>query len=120
MFIAALKLGVSVSYEKAMKHARNVQKVRKQGRMYMGFDTGSGSWPSIRSHPYWAAAMHVRDWYKDRNKGSCDERRHTRECIREAVFEARRARAEWVERQEQLNSPAAVDRKGNGDVHVSV
>ena len=38
-----------MSYQKAMKHARNVRKQRKQSRMYFGFDTGSGRWPSIWS-----------------------------------------------------------------------
>jgi len=33
-----------MSYEKATKHARNVRKTRKQGRMHFGFSTGSGAW----------------------------------------------------------------------------
>jgi hypothetical protein len=31
-----------MSYEKAMKHARNVRKCRKQSRMYFGFDCCGG------------------------------------------------------------------------------
>ena len=35
-----------MSYTKAVKHARNVRKQRRQSRMNLGFDTGGGSWPS--------------------------------------------------------------------------
>ena len=73
-----------MSYAKAMKHASNVRKCRKQKNMYMGFDTGSGRWPSIRGTPYGAALMHVRDWFTTRH--TCEHgSQYARECIREQI-----------------------------------
>lgn len=78
-----------MSYEKAMKHTRNIRKCRKQSNNYMGFDTGSGKWPSARSNPYLARILEIREWFKLRNKGSAETRKHKRECIREAICDAR-------------------------------
>ncbi len=78
-----------MSYEKAMKHSRNVRKLKKQANMYMGFDTGSGRWPSARGTPLGACMMHIRDWFKWRHDGDAAERKLTRECIREQIAEAR-------------------------------
>jgi len=83
-----------MSYAKAMKHARNVRKCRKMSNMYMGFDTGSGRWPSIRSTPYGRAMCEIRDWYPRRNEGDAATRQYNRECIREAVQSMRAAKAE--------------------------
>lgn len=35
-----------MNYQKAMKHARNVRKCRKQSRMHFGFDSFSGKVPA--------------------------------------------------------------------------
>jgi len=78
-----------MSYEKAMKHWKNPKKGKAQ---YMGFDTGSG-FKSVRSNPYLDAILNVRAWFKERNEGSHLQRVHTRECIREAVADARAALA---------------------------
>ncbi len=78
-----------MSYEKAMRHTRNVKKCRKQRNNYMGFDTGSGKWPSARSNPYLARILEINDWFKFRNIGSTEDKKHTRECIREAIADAR-------------------------------
>jgi len=78
-----------MSYSKAMKHARNVRKSRQQGRMYFGFDTGSGRWPGIRGTPLGRARDDVRNWFKDRHHPDPSRRQHIRECIREAVQEVR-------------------------------
>lgn len=75
-----------MSYDKAMKHTRNVRKCRKQARQYMGFDTGSGRWPSSRSTPHMAAWLSVRDWFKERHRG---DKAYNRECIREAIADCR-------------------------------
>jgi len=48
-----------MSYAKAMKHARNVRKSRKQANMHFGFDTDSGRWPSVRSCPEYAAMLNI-------------------------------------------------------------
>ena len=80
-----------MSYEKAMRHSRNVKKVKKQAKMYMGFDAGSGHWPSARSNPYLAAVLNIRDWFPQRNNGDAKERQHTRECIKEQIQDARKA-----------------------------
>lgn len=80
-----------MSYEKAMKHTRNVRKVRKQANMYMGFDTGSGRWPAGRSNPYLAAILNIREWFPLRHEGDAAARQHTRECIKEQIQDARNA-----------------------------
>lgn len=82
-----------MSYDKAMRHTRNVRKVKKQANNYMGFDTGSGRWPAVRSNPYMAALLNVRDWFRERNFGDASTRKHTRECIREAIATAREEQA---------------------------
>jgi len=75
-----------MSYEKAMKHSANVRKCRKQSHQYMGFDTGTGSWPNPRRNPYMAALLEVREWFKTRHQG---DSKYNRECIREAIAECR-------------------------------
>lgn len=75
-----------MSYEKAMRHTANVRKVKRQARQYMGFDTGSGSWPNPRRNPYMAALLEVREWFKRRHQGN---QQYNRECICEAVTECR-------------------------------
>lgn len=73
-----------MSYAKAMKHSRNVRKVRKQANMHFGFDTGSGPWPSFRGTPEGGAIMHIRDWFQDRHRDKSPGRsQYMRECIRE-------------------------------------
>lgn len=81
-----------MSYAKAMKHARNVRKCRKMRNMYMGFDTGSGSWPSFRATPYGGALCEVRDWWPQRHDGDAAKRQYNRECIREAITRLRAAK----------------------------
>lgn len=78
-----------MSYAKAMKHARNVRKVRKQARMYMGFDTGSGHWPNPRRNPEVAAMITIREWWPQRHDG---DSQHGRECLREKIAELRELR----------------------------
>lgn len=75
-----------MSYEKAMKHTRNVRKCRKQSRQYMGFDTGSGHWPGVGQSPYLMALLEVRRWFKERHRG---DPAYNRECIREAIARCR-------------------------------
>lgn len=72
-----------MSYDKAMRHARNKKKGRNQ---FMGFDTGS-NWPNVRRNPYMAALLEVREWFKTRHVG---DREFNRECIKEAIQECRR------------------------------
>lgn len=79
-----------MSYAKAMKHTANVRKCRKQSRMYMGFDAGTGSWPNVRRNPYMAALLEVREWFRTRHHG---DKKYTRECIREAIQECRKQKA---------------------------
>jgi hypothetical protein len=79
-----------MSYAKAMKHARNVRKCRKQSRMHFGFDVGSGSWPSIRSNPLFAAELEVREWFAARHIGG--DAQYNRECIRDAISTLRQIR----------------------------
>jgi hypothetical protein len=74
-----------MSYEKAMRHARNVRKCRQQRRTHFGFDTGSGRWPSVWSSPTYAARLHIRDWWPYRNTGTPEQREHIRACIREQI-----------------------------------
>lgn len=82
-----------MSYRKAMKHARNVRKCRKQRKMYFGFDTGSGRWPSSRSNPIFAAELDIREWFKWRNLyNEPEKRQHSRDCIRSRITELRQLR----------------------------
>lgn len=78
-----------MSYEKAMRHAGNVRKCRKQSRNYMGFDAGSGAWPNARRNPLVAREIEVREWYKERHRG---DKQYLRECIREAIADVRAMR----------------------------
>lgn len=63
-----------MSYEKARKHARNVRKSRKQGRMHFGFSTGSGSWPSPHAEERECPVckFYRSRVYFDRDGGPCD------------------------------------------------
>lgn len=70
-----------MSYDKAMRHTRNVRKTRKQSRQYMGFDTGS-AWPNPRRNPKTDALLEIQEWFTNRNMG---DKAHNRECIREAI-----------------------------------
>lgn len=81
-----------MSYQKAMRHARNVRKQRAQSKMHFGFDVGSGSWPSIRSNPICAAELDIEHWFKCRNDDN-DKRQYARDCIRERIKELRELRA---------------------------
>lgn len=76
-----------MSYEKAMKHSRNVRKCRKQARQYMGFDAGTGRWPSVRSNPYMVALLNVREWFRTRHVGNFA---YNRECVIEAIADCRK------------------------------
>lgn len=78
-----------MSYEKAMRHAANVRKCRKQARNYMGFDAGSGSWPNPRKNPLRAREIEVGEWFKERHRG---DKQYLRECIREAIADVRTMR----------------------------
>lgn len=76
-----------MSYEKAMKHARNVRKLKKQSRMYMGFDTSSGlakQSPAVREMQ--CKIMEVKRWFRDRHDG---DSQYNRECIRESISDLR-------------------------------
>jgi len=75
-----------MSYDKAMKHTRNIRKVRKQANNYFGFDTGSGRWPAAAAHAYLGPCLNIRRWWPDRADP------YTRECIREQIEEARMAK----------------------------
>lgn len=85
-----------MSYEKAMKHTRNVRKCRKQANNYMGFDTGSGHWPSIRSTEFGEAYVSVREWFRDRHLWDKEQAQHTRECIREQIAVLRKYKPKKV------------------------
>ena len=76
-----------MSYEKAMKHARNVRKCRKQSRQFMGFDTGPSDrpWKSIWTCPEYV----IRNWFSRRHDG---DKQHSRECIRQKIAELRATR----------------------------
>lgn len=87
-----------MSYEKAMKHASNVRKCKKQARNYMGFDTGSGSWPNPRRNPVFARELEVREWFKDRHRG---DRQYARECVREAIADVRAMRLALIAQQSE-------------------
>lgn len=78
-----------MSYKKAMKHAANVRKCRKQSRNYMGFDAGTGSWPNPRRSPLRAREIEVCEWFKDRHRG---DKQYIRECIRETIADVRAMR----------------------------
>ena len=71
-----------MSYAKAMKHARNIRKCRKQRNMHFGFDCASGAWPSIWTNPKFV----VGEWFKRRHEG---DSQYNRECIREQIKAAR-------------------------------
>lgn len=74
-----------MSYEKAMKHARNIRKLKKQSRMYMGFDVSSGrAKPSPQARELECKRMEVRRWFKDRHDGDLQ---YNRECIRESIVD---------------------------------
>lgn len=81
-----------MSYEKAMKHSRNVVKCRKQSRNYFGLDAGSGRWPSGYGNPKLRPLLDIRNWFPIRNDGDAAYKAHTRECIREAIADARMVR----------------------------
>lgn len=73
-----------MSYEKAMKHTRNVRKVKKQARQYMGFDTGYRSQTKYSERTY--ALIELRRWFRERN---CGDKSYNRECIREKLSDIR-------------------------------
>lgn len=78
-----------MSYEKAMKHNRNVVKCRKQSRNYLGFNTASGRWPSGYGNQNLRPLLNIRDWFPIRNNGDGAYKKRLRECIREAIEDAR-------------------------------
>lgn len=82
-----------MSYEKAMRHAANVRKCKKQSRNYLGFDAGSGSWPNPRRNPLRAREIEVAEWFRDRHRG---DSQYNRECIREAIADVRNLRQQHV------------------------
>lgn len=77
-----------MSYAKAMKHARNVRKSRKQSRMYFGFDTGT-PWASPYRNPELALLRDIRNWFKDRHFYGITR---SRDCICAAIKELRALR----------------------------
>jgi len=77
-----------MSYGKAMRHARNVRKTRKQGKMHFGFDTGS-AWPNPRNNPATAAWINIRDWFACRHRGTAEDRANRRAAIREQISDFR-------------------------------
>lgn len=80
-----------MSYEKAMRHTRNVQKCRKQARQYMGFAASTTPWPNPRRHPVVGLLIQIGEWFKSRHEGDSV---HNRECIREAIQELRELRSQ--------------------------
>ena len=77
-----------MSYAKAMKHARNVRKCRKQANMHFGFDTGSGKWPA--ASPACRALDDIRRWFKWRHDDAKEKGyKYVRECIQEKINEYR-------------------------------
>lgn len=82
-----------MSYEKAMKHARNVRKCRAQGRMYFGFASSSGQVKAVAAHAALGPLTNIRRWFHDRQSYTpgTPAYRHLRECIREQIDEYRAA-----------------------------
>ncbi|HEX7121549.1 MAG TPA: hypothetical protein VF178_04195 [Gemmatimonadaceae bacterium] len=88
-----------MSYAKAMKHARNVRKSRKQARMYFGFDSFSGPTRAAAASPILGPLMNIRHWFRERrfDRPGSPAYRHRRECIHEAVMDYRAATAARTE-----------------------
>ena len=82
-----------MSYRKAMKHARNVHKCRKQARMHFGFDSSAGPTPAARANPLLSALIDVREWFRDRHHEHPLGAAYVRECIRERIADLRALRA---------------------------
>ncbi len=81
-----------MSYAKAMKHAHNVRKCRKQGKMHFGFNCSDTPWPSGWGNPSIRPLLEIQTWFPMRNDGDAAKRQHNRECIREAIMEARKTK----------------------------
>jgi hypothetical protein len=75
-----------MSYDKAMKHWRNVRKCKKQSRQFMGFDASSTRWEAPGRNP---EIVFYRMWRERRD----EEPAHMRECLREQLKLVRAARA---------------------------
>lgn len=80
-----------MSYDKAMRHARNVRKLKKQANMFMGFNASTTPWPNPRRDPETALCIQIKDWFKHRRFG---DHAYNRECIRDSVAELRKLRIE--------------------------
>ena len=82
-----------MSYEKAMKHHRNIRKCKKQRGMYLGFAVSDEPWINPRRDPETALVIEIREGFKYRRPG--DDQETFRWCMRNAVRrlrEIRRAR----------------------------
>lgn len=75
-----------MSYEKAMRHGRNVRKCRKQSRQYMGFAVATTPWPNPRRNPTVGLLIQIAEWFRSRHEG---DPAYNRECIQEAIQELR-------------------------------
>ena len=71
-----------MSYEKAMRHSRNVRKQRKQANMYFGFDTGARGVKSAYACPISECLMNISYWFKSRHSG---DKAKSRQSIREEI-----------------------------------
>jgi hypothetical protein len=78
-----------MSYEKAMKHWRNIRKCKKQQHQYFGFDCSDKPTPSVWSNPYMCCILNIHYWFPDRNEGDAEKRAYNRSSIREQIAEAR-------------------------------
>jgi hypothetical protein len=71
-----------MSYEKAMKHASNIRKRRKQASMHFGFDSSTiKETPLSRSCT--VKLLNIKAWFKDRHTHS--NKAYIRECISQEI-----------------------------------
>lgn len=73
-----------MSYEKAMKHHRNIKKCKKQSTMHFGFDSCSKPTKSIWSNP----RFRIEKAYNNRHTDSRGLT-YIRECIAEYIEDIR-------------------------------
>jgi hypothetical protein len=78
-----------MSYEKAMKHWRNIRKCKKQQHQYFGFDCFPKNTPSAWSIPVFACTMNIKNWFSGRNSGDAEQRARIRSIIRDEIKDLR-------------------------------
>ncbi|NOS75368.1 MAG: hypothetical protein HOP36_12710 [Methyloglobulus sp.] len=78
-----------MSYNKAMKHWKNIRKCKKQQHQYFGFACFTERTPSVWSNPAFACRLNIRNWVPDRNEGDAEKRAYARDCIRSEIATAR-------------------------------